>query len=146
MYNWSKERSEKLVKQVTSLGAWLTSRSTFYTDVIMQKLGIFHHQPKFSSRQADQSGNSQFYPIDVESITKFPHSAHSDNKDWTRLSGRSQSKTSFPWNSSGNQIMRDAKPIIHRTYSNPDPVVKSVYELQDLRYREKKSKGICYSY
>ena len=37
MYNWSKEKSEKLIKQTTALGTWLSSRSNFFDIRILAK-------------------------------------------------------------------------------------------------------------
>lgn len=139
MYNWSKEKSEKLIKQATNLGIWLSSRSNFFTNVIMQKLGIFYHRPSFSREHA----NSQYLQImDMESLTKFSAVSYNDGKDWSKLNTRSQNikHNQFSWNEVIGQTMRDVKPnnIFH---SSIDPTVKAVCDLQDLRSREKKIKG-----
>lgn len=138
MYNWSKEKSEKLIKQATNLGTWLSSRSNFFTNVIMQKLGIFYHRPSFSREHA----NSQYLQImDMENLTKFSAVSYNDGKDWSKLNTRSQNikHNQFSWNEVIGQTMRDVKPnsIFH---SCIDPTVKAVCDLQDLRSREKKVK------
>ncbi|CAK9801279.1 KICSTOR complex protein SZT2 [Anthophora quadrimaculata] len=138
MYNWSKEKSEKLIKQTISLGTWLSSRSNFFTNVIMQKLGIFHHRPNYSREQT----NSQYYQItDMESLTKFSSASHSDGKDWTRLNNRQQNikHNQFSWNEVIGQTMRDVKPNSY-FHNNMDPTMKAVCDLQDFRCREKKVK------
>ena len=139
MYNWSKEKSEKLIKQTINLGTWLSSRSNFFTNAIMQKLGIFHHRPSFSREHA----NSQYLQImDMESLTKFSAVPHNDGKDWTRLNSRPQNikHNQFSWNEVIGQTMRDVKPNNY-FQSNTDPTVKAVCDLQDLRSRERKVKG-----
>ncbi|XP_043514984.1 KICSTOR complex protein SZT2-like isoform X3 [Frieseomelitta varia] len=138
MYNWSKEKSEKLIKQTIHLGTWLSSRSNFFTNAIMQKLGIFHHRPSFSREHA----NSQYLQImDMESLTKFSAMPHNDGKDWTRLNSRPQNikHNQFSWNEVIGQTMRDVKPNNY-FHSNIDPTVKAVCDLQDLRSRERKVK------
>lgn len=141
MYNWSKERSEKLMKQTTNLGTWLSSRSTLYTNIIMQKLGIFHHKLTRDSQQREHS--FQYYQItDIESLAKFPSQSNADSKDWTRASNRAQTVKSgaFSWTQVVGQAMRDAKPNTSHSHSTTDPIVKAAYDLQDLRHREKKIK------
>ncbi|XP_043599602.1 KICSTOR complex protein SZT2-like isoform X2 [Bombus pyrosoma] len=137
-YNWSKEKSEKLIKQTTNLGTWLSSRSNFFTNVIMQKLGIFHHRPSFSREHA----NSQYLQImDMENLTKFSAVPHNDGKEWIRLNNRTQNikHNQFSWNEVIGQTMRDVKPNNY-FHSNIDPTIKAVCDLQDLRLREKKVK------
>ncbi|XP_033214181.1 KICSTOR complex protein SZT2-like isoform X2 [Belonocnema kinseyi] len=123
MYNWSKERSEKLVKQATNLGTWLSSRSTLYSNIIMQKLGIFHHQP---TEQAD----IQYSQVaDMENLAKFTQASPV----------RTQSgKNSFSWNHFMGQVMRDAKPSGQHPPNTTDPVVKAAHDFHELRHREKK--------
>ncbi|XP_076387408.1 KICSTOR complex protein SZT2 isoform X2 [Megachile rotundata] len=138
MYNWSKEKSEKLIKQTTALGTWLSSRSNFLTNVIMHKLGIFHHRLHPSRDQT----NSQYYQIvDIESLTKFSSASHNDGKDWTKANNKTQNMkhNQFSWNEIIGQMMRDVKPNNH-FHGNTDPTIKAVHDLQDLRSREKKGK------
>ncbi|XP_076247853.1 KICSTOR complex protein SZT2 [Calliopsis andreniformis] len=137
MYNWSKEKSEKLIKQTTSLGIWLSSRSNFFMNIIMQKLGIFYHQPHYSR---DQTNAHYFQVMDMENLTKFAF-VHNDEKDWTRINNRIQNikHNHFSWNDVVGQTMRDVKLNMH-LHNNIDPVTKAVYDLQDLRCREKKMK------
>ncbi|CAL7950911.1 unnamed protein product [Xylocopa violacea] len=138
MYNWSKEKSEKLIKQTTILGTWLSSRSNFFTNIVMQKLGIFYHRPNFSREHS----NSQYCQImDMESLTKFSAMSHSDGKDWTRVNSRTQSikHNQYSWNEVIGHTMRDTKPNSY-FHNNVDPTVKAVCDLQDLRCREKKLK------
>lgn len=140
MYNWSKEKSEKLIKQTTALGTWLSSRSNFLTNVIMHKLGIFHHQLHPSR---DQTNSQYFQTVDMESLTKFSSGAsHNDGKDWAKFNNRAQNikHNQFSWNEIIGQMMRDVKPNSH-FHNNDDPTVKAVHDLQDLRCREKKGKG-----
>ncbi|XP_014480858.1 PREDICTED: protein SZT2-like [Dinoponera quadriceps] len=143
MYNWSKERSEKLMKQATSLGTWLSSRSSLFTNIIMQKLGIFHHKLTRDSQQQREHG-SQYYQItDMESLAKFPSQSNADSKDWTRSSNRAQAQvknSAFSWSQVVGQAMRDAKPSVSYPLNTTDPIVKAAYDLQDLRHREKKIK------
>ncbi|XP_031787876.1 KICSTOR complex protein SZT2 isoform X2 [Nasonia vitripennis] len=142
MYNWSKERSEKLIKQVSSLGLWLSSRSNLYSNIIMQKLGIFHHQPVRNYEQEEQTGQ-QFYQItDMESLSKFPNGTQADSKEWQRVNLRGQSGKNmvFSWNQLMGQVMRDAKPSGQYPANTTDPVVKAAYDFQELRHKEKKSK------
>lgn len=134
MYNWSKERSEKLIKQTTSLGMWLTSRSTLYSNIIMQKLGIFHHQPTRTFDQREQSESAQFQITDMESLAKFPQASPA------RM--QTTKSTSFSWNHLMGQVMRDAKPNAQNPPATTDPVVKAAYDFQELRQREKKRKGL----
>lgn len=158
MYNWSKERSEKLTKQVTSLGLWLSSRSNLYSSIIMQKLGIFHHQSARSSYKQEEPSQPHYYQItDMESLAKFPNAAaHSgEGKEWQRLSGRGQSTSSsssgkaggmaLSWSQVMGQVMRDAKPSGQYPANTSDPVVKAAYDLQELRHKEKKTKGAYFS-
>ncbi|KAL0121707.1 hypothetical protein PUN28_006892 [Cardiocondyla obscurior] len=139
MYNWSKEKSEKLIKQTTNLGTWLSSRSSLFTNIIMQKLGIFHHKLNQEPQQREQG--SQYYQInDMESLAKFPSQSNVD-KDWTRSSNRTQSKNNaFSWIQMVGQAMRDAKPSASHSHNTTDAIVKAAYDLQDLRHREKKIK------
>nr|XP_033323081.1 KICSTOR complex protein SZT2-like isoform X1 [Megalopta genalis] len=137
MYNWSKEKSEKLMKQANSLGTWLSSRSNFFRNILMQKLGIFHHRPNLT-----RETNSHYFQItDTDSLTKFSSTAHNDDKEWTRSNNRVQSikHNQFSWNEVLGQTMRDVKSnsCLH---NNGDPVAKAVYDLQELRAREKKVK------
>ncbi|XP_032678990.1 KICSTOR complex protein SZT2-like [Odontomachus brunneus] len=142
LYNWSKEKSEKLMKQATSLGTWLSSRSSLFTNINMQKLGIFHH--KFTrDPQQREHGSSQYYQItDMESLAKFPSQSNADSKDWTRSSNRAQAMKSnaFSWTQVVGQAMRDAKPSAPYPLNTTDPIVKAAYDLQDLRHREKRIK------
>lgn len=138
MYNWSKEKSEKLIKQTTSLGTWLSSRSDFFMNVIMQKLGIFHHRSNLSREQT----NPQYFQImDMESLTKFSSIPYNDEKDWSRSNNRIQhmKHNQFSWNEVIGQTMRDVKSNYY--CNNNDPIAKAVYDLQDLRSHEKKMKG-----
>ncbi|XP_029156600.1 KICSTOR complex protein SZT2-like [Nylanderia fulva] len=140
MYNWSKEKSEKLIKQATSLGTWLSSRSSLFTNIIMQKLGIFHH--KFIREPQQREHSSQYYQInDMESLAKFP-SQSTDNKDWMRSSNRAQptKNNAFSWTQVVGQAMRDAKPNAPHSHNTTDAIVKAAHDLQDLRHREKKIK------
>ncbi|XP_012229201.2 KICSTOR complex protein SZT2-like isoform X1 [Linepithema humile] len=141
MYNWSKEKSEKLIKQATNLGTWLSSRSSLFTNIIMQKLGIFHHKLTRETQQREHG--SQYYQIaDMENLAKFPSQSTADSKDWTRSSNRGQSMKSnaFSWSQMIGQAMRDAKPNTAHTHNTTDAIVKAAYDLQDLRHREKKVK------
>ncbi|XP_018404829.1 PREDICTED: protein SZT2-like [Cyphomyrmex costatus] len=142
MYNWSKEKSEKLIKQTTSLGTWLSSRSSLFTSIIMQKLGIFHH--KFTREPQQRSEHSsQYYQInDMESLAKFPSQSNTDGKDWTRSSNRAQSmkNNAFSWVQVIGQAIRDAKPSASHSHNTTDTIVKAAYDLQDLRHREKRIK------
>ncbi|XP_046747125.1 KICSTOR complex protein SZT2-like [Diprion similis] len=142
MYNWSKERSEKLTKQVTNLGTWLSSRSSLFTNIAMQKLGIFHHQPAPAFPQEDR--NPSYYQItDMETLTKFPNDLHNDGKEWPRTSNRSNlgKATTVSWNPRIAQVLRDAKPSgPHPVNNATDAVVRAAYRLQDVRQREKKAK------
>ncbi|XP_076669350.1 KICSTOR complex protein SZT2 isoform X3 [Andrena cerasifolii] len=138
MYNWSKEKSEKLVKQITGLGTWLSSRSNFFMNIIMHKLGIFHHRPNLSREQT----NSHYFQItDMENLTKFVSLPYNDEKDWARFNNKIQNikHNQFSWNEVIGQTMRDVKPSSY-SHNNIDPVVKAVHDLQDLRCREKKMK------
>jgi hypothetical protein len=149
MYNWSKERSEKLIKQVTNLGLWLSSRSNIYSNIIMQKLGIFHHQPIRNYEQEEHSHSHYYHISDMESLAKFPNVAHADSKEWQRVSNRTQTnKSGMPlsWNQMMAQVMRDAKPCGQYPPNTTDPVVKAAYDFQELRHKEKKSKGIFNEY
>lgn len=142
MYNWSKEKSEKLIKQATSLGTWLSSRSSLFTNIIMQKLGIFHH--KFTREPQQREHGSQYYQInDMESLAKFPSQSNTDNKDWMRSGSRAQStkNNAFSWAQVVGQAMRDAKPNAPHSHNTTDAIVKAAHDLQDLRHREKKIKG-----
>ena len=145
MYNWSKEKSEKLFKQITGLGTWLSSRSNFFMNIIMHKLGIFHHRPNLSREQT----NSHYFQItDMENLTKFVSVPYNDEKDWARFNNKIQNikHNQFSWNEVIGQTMRDVKPNSY-SHNNIDPIVKAVHDLQDLRCREKKMKGKyrCYN-
>ncbi|XP_043250268.1 KICSTOR complex protein SZT2-like isoform X1 [Colletes gigas] len=138
IYNWSKEKSEKLIKQSTSLGTWLSSRSNFVVNIIMQKLGIFHHRSNVSRDQT----NSQYFQItDMESLIKFSSIPHNDDKDWTRSNNRTQNMkhNQFSWNEVIGQTMRDVKSNSYFC-NNIDLVTKAVCDLQDLRNHERKMK------
>ncbi|CAD6224796.1 GSCOCG00005557001-RA-CDS, partial [Cotesia congregata] len=134
MYNWSKERSEKLIKQATNLGAWLSSRSVLLSNVVMQKLGIFHHQPMESFHLRDECQIS-----DIESMTKFSAMYNAENTDWSKSSHRLSTgrNVHYPLVS---QVMRDARPNVHYPPNTVDPVVIAVHDLQDLHQRERKNK------
>ncbi|KAH0546460.1 KICSTOR complex protein SZT2-like isoform X1 [Cotesia glomerata] len=134
MYNWSKERSEKLIKQATNLGAWLSSRSVLLSNVVMQKLGIFHHQPMESFHLRDECQIS-----DIESMTKFSVMYNAENTDWSKSSHRLSTgrNVHYPLVS---QVMRDARPNVHYPPNTVDPVVIAVHDLQDLHQRERKNK------
>lgn len=147
MYNWSKEKSEKLIKQATNLGTWLSSRSSLFTNIIMQKLGIFHHKLARETQQREHG--SQYYQItDMENLAKFPSQSSADGKDWTRSNNRGQSMKSnaFSWSQVIGQAMRDAKPNTAHAHSTTDAIVKAAHDLQDLRHREKKIKGNAIKY
>ncbi|XP_024942950.1 KICSTOR complex protein SZT2 isoform X2 [Cephus cinctus] len=142
MYNWSKERSEILIKQATKLGTWLTSRSSLFSSIIMQKLGVFYHQPMQNYQQGDR-GSFQYYQItDMDTLTKFSHALHNDSKEWSKPAGRGQSgkNTNLFFNNSVSQVLRDAKPSPHHSGSVTDPVIKAANDFQELRHQEKKSK------
>ncbi|XP_043281050.1 KICSTOR complex protein SZT2-like isoform X2 [Venturia canescens] len=144
MYNWSKERSEKLIKQATNLGTWLSSRSTLLTNITMQKLGIFHHQPVQQTYRRDESGSQYCQNTDIESLVKFTHVSSTDGKEWSRAANRGQNLTKIgphhhSWDRIAGQSLRDAKPNPHYP-QNVDSVVKAAYDLQDVQQREKKSK------
>lgn len=145
MYNWSKERSEKLVKQISSLGLWLSSRSNLHSSITMQKLGIFHHQPARNYDQEEQR-NSQYCAqiTDMESLAKFPNASQPDSKEWQKVNSRGQGKGVgiLPWNQLVGQVMRDAKPSGQYPPNTTDPVVKAAYDFQELRHKDKKYKGI----
>lgn len=140
MYNWSKERSEKFIKQTTSLGTWLSSRSQLFTNIIMQKLGIFHHQPASNYQQGEQN-NTQYYQItDMESLSKFPHGSHGENKSVNKQQhGRSNP---LPWNQLVGQTTKENESNLYHLNDDIDPVVKTAYDLQDFRHRERKAKGL----
>ncbi|XP_026671200.1 KICSTOR complex protein SZT2-like [Ceratina calcarata] len=128
MYHWSKEKSEKIIKQTTSLGSWLSSRSSFFTNVTMQKLGIFSHRPNHKNSS---------HVIEIEGLTKF----EKIGKDWNKGSSKGQSMNmKYSW----NEVMRDVKcsdNSYHNShYGNVDPIAKAVNELQELRNKEKKVK------
>ncbi|XP_076285950.1 KICSTOR complex protein SZT2 isoform X2 [Lasioglossum baleicum] len=137
MYNWSKEKSEKLMKQTNSLGTWLSSRSNFFRNILMQKLGIFHHRPSV----ARETNSHYFQIMDMDSLTKFSSVTHNDDKEWTRSNNRVQNikHGQFSWNEVLGQTMRDVKSntCLHNSI---DPVAKAVHDLQELRTREKKVK------
>lgn len=152
MYNWSKERSEKLIKQANNLGTWLSSRSTLFTNIIMQKLGIFHHQQTPQSCHRDESVAQYCQITDIESLAKFPHTSNADGKEWSRTAGGNRSHNNVKvassqqsWDRFSYQALRDAKPNIHYPQNICDPVVKAAYDLQDVHNREKKSKGSIFS-
>ena len=111
----------------------------------MQKLGIFHHQPLRNYDREDQSMNPQYYQIsDMESLAKFPNGTHGD-KEWQRTGNRGQlgkGNIGLPWNQLMGQVMRDAKPSGQYPPNITDPVVKAAYDFQELRHKEKKTKGI----
>ncbi|XP_031836676.1 KICSTOR complex protein SZT2 isoform X3 [Nomia melanderi] len=137
MYNWSKEKSEKLMKQTNSLGTWLSSRSNFLRNVLMHKLGIFHHRPNLM-----RETNSHYFQItDMENLTKFSSGTYSDEKEWVRSNNRAQNikHSQFSWNDVLGQTMRDVKSNTS-CHNNVDPVTKAVCDLQDLRLRERKMK------
>ncbi|XP_034939533.1 KICSTOR complex protein SZT2-like [Chelonus insularis] len=141
MYNWSKERSEKLIKQATNLGAWLSSRSLLYSNVFMQKLGIFHHRPIDSYRGRDEHGLQYCQITDIETVIKFPVS-NLEMNEWARSGNRLASgrNVHYSWDRMTGQVMRDSRPSGHYPPNTTDPVVKAVYDLQDLHQRERKSK------
>lgn len=133
------------MKQATSLGTWLSSRSSLFTNIIMQKLGIFHHKLTRDPQQREHG--CQYYQItDMESLAKFPSQTNIDSKDWTRSSSRAQAvknnSSAFSWTQVVGQAMRDAKPSALYPLNTTDPIVKAAYDLQDLRHREKKIKGM----
>ncbi|XP_014220610.1 KICSTOR complex protein SZT2-like isoform X1 [Trichogramma pretiosum] len=147
MYNWSRERSEKLTRQISSLARWLSSRSILHSSLQMQKLGIFHHQSlhHFNDQRSDDRSNSFQHIADMESLAKFPTQENSDNKEWPRPASRVQ----VPKQSPGlgltsiqmmDQVMRDAKPSGQYPTNTIDPVVKSAYDFQELRQKDKKIK------
>ena len=147
MYNWSKERSEKLIKQATNLGTWLSSRSTLFSNIIMQKLGIFHHQPTPQSYDTDSSAYHYCQITDIESLAKFSHVTIADGKEWSRTAGnRPQNSGKIgsnqqSWDRVSCHALRDVIPNPHYPQNIVDPVVKAAYDLQDVYHREKKSKG-----
>lgn len=44
MYNWSKERVDKLIIQCNNMGMWLGARASLLSSVVSQKRGLFHNQ------------------------------------------------------------------------------------------------------
>ncbi|KOX81297.1 Protein SZT2, partial [Melipona quadrifasciata] len=122
---------------------WKASKASFSSTVQPELLipkGIFHHRPSLSREHA----NSQYLQImDMESLMKFSAVPHNDGKDWTRLNSRMQNikHNQFSWNEVIGQTMRDVKPNNY-FHSNMDPTVKAICDLQDLRSRERKVKGI----
>ncbi|OAD53477.1 Protein SZT2, partial [Eufriesea mexicana] len=119
---------------------WKASFSNTIQPELLIPKGIFHHRPSVSREHA----NSQYLQImDMESLTKFSAIPHNDGKDWTRLNNRTQNikHNQYSWNEVIGQTMRDVKPNSY-FHSNMDPTVKAVCDLQDLRSREKKIKGI----
>lgn len=145
MYNWSKERSEKLTKQATNLGTWLSSRSTLHSNIIMQKLGIFHHQPVQQTYRRDETGSQYCQSADIESLMKFTHVSSTEGKEWSRAANRAHNLSKIgphqhSWDRIAGQSLRDAKPNPHYPQI-VDSVVKAAYDLQDVQQREKKLKG-----
>ncbi|XP_057320134.1 KICSTOR complex protein SZT2-like [Microplitis mediator] len=135
IYNWSKERSEKLIKQATNLGTWLSSRSVLLSNVVMQKLGIFHHQPMESYHLRDD--HCQI--TDIEAVTKFSTMYNADSSDWSKSSQRLSTGRNIHY-PLVSQVMRDARPNMYYPPNTFDPVVKAVHDLQDLHQRERKNK------
>uniref|UniRef100_A0A0C9R6N5 Szt2 protein n=1 Tax=Fopius arisanus TaxID=64838 RepID=A0A0C9R6N5_9HYME len=137
MYNWSKERSEKLIKQTTSLATWLSSRSILFSSITLQKLGIFHHQSGDNYHRDDHS--PQYQISDLETLSRFPLTA--EGKEWPRRSGQlMKSVPQYSWDRLLGQVMRDARPSMQYPPNTTDPVVKGICDLQDLHQRERKTK------
>lgn len=127
------------MKQVTNLGTWLSSRSNLYTNIIMQKLGIFHHESFQRYQRRELIHRNEQLP-DIENLAKFslPTRPEGCNRS-NRQTGKHES---FSWNQiSYNQGIRTAKPNNTNFHVTTDPIGKAIYELQDLRQRERKNKG-----
>ncbi|KAK0161678.1 hypothetical protein PV327_008097 [Microctonus hyperodae] len=140
MYNWSKERSEKLLKQATNLGRWLSSRSTLFSKIMMQKLGIFHHQLISSYNLQDDHAQQFCQMTDIEALAKFPSA--SATEEWSR-SGNNRQNTkniNYSWERMVGQVMRDTKPNSNYPPNTIDSIVKAAYDLQDSHQRDRKSK------
>ncbi|CAB0036663.1 unnamed protein product [Trichogramma brassicae] len=122
-----------------------------YTDTRPSSHFQDYSQPESSSKHVpetdiflynqSQSSGSR----DMESLAKFPTQEHSDNKEWPRPASRVQ----VPKQSPGlgltsiqmmDQVMRDAKPSGQYPTNTIDPVVKSAYDFQELRQKDKKIK------
>ena len=142
MYNCSKDKTEKLIKQISNLGIWLSSRSNLSANITMQKLGIFHYQPLFTDEQEEVSP-SNYQITDVDSFAKFPQTTNSDYKDFQRTSSRIQTgkNVEYSWSRLIGQVMRDAKPSGHYPPNTNDSVIKAALDFQELLHKNKKIRG-----
>lgn len=140
MYNFSKERSELLVKQISHLGLWLSSRANLYSGLTIYKLGIFHYEPT----QTFVPEETQYCQItDMDSLAKFPQHSHADREWQKAATNRAQTGKSigFSWNRLMGQVMRDAKPSGQYPKVTNDPVIKVACDFQELLHKYKKLKG-----
>lgn len=142
MYNWSKDKTEKLTKQISNLGIWLSSRSNLGANITMQKLGIFHYQSLFNDDQ-EEIRPFNYQITDVDSFVKFSHTNNHEYKDFQRSNNRIHSGRNIEcsWSRLIGQVMREAKPSIHYLSNTNDSVIKATCDFQELVHKTKKIRG-----
>ncbi|XP_065351660.1 KICSTOR complex protein SZT2-like isoform X3 [Cloeon dipterum] len=133
-YNWSKDRTENMHRQMADLGNWLVARSNLTTTIVCQKMGLFHNM-MFNRQTLDPKKglSEQSKPTlkDVEQLIKPPVITQ---KDFNMVGGR---------RSSGlpsiviHDVFRDNKPS-RITKPNMDPVTTNGQHLLELFGMEKR--------
>ncbi|KAF4533500.1 hypothetical protein B566_EDAN000985 [Ephemera danica] len=133
-YNWSKDRSENLNKQVSNLGHWLVGRSSLITSIITQKLGLFNNQA-FNRQTGDLRKNfidqSHLTVKEVEQLVKLPATAQ---KEFLAVGRRSNTAPTVCI----QDAFRDVKPSHAALCSSTDSVLCNGQQLLELCIVDKK--------
>lgn len=135
MYNWSKERVDKLIVQTNNLGLWLSARTSVLNSIVAQKHGLFQNQ--MLSRKLAICNNPYLTHINESSdhLSKFPLSSSVVNKDWANP--RKITTPVPPIQGITLDAYRDSLPLLCLHSNESDAVVSYVQEMQELRTRNK---------
>uniref|UniRef100_T1IR37 A-kinase anchor protein 2 C-terminal domain-containing protein n=1 Tax=Strigamia maritima TaxID=126957 RepID=T1IR37_STRMM len=129
-YNWSSELVNKLQKQTSRLVQWNNARSKLLTNIVLQKMGLFHET---AARKPDKD-ILKASEIDLFKLTSPP------TRDTQPFPLRRQSSSRS--NVNIENVFRDTQPSrpVHKTPYNhiKDPVLKHSQQVQELRNAGKK--------
>lgn len=129
MYNWSKERVDKLMIQGNSLGLWMSARSTVLNSIVAQKMGLFQNQAV--SRKSLKNNNPYLMHVVecADHMQRFPLSGKQsiNNKQQGTTQEQGISLDAF----------RDSFPYQKSSGHYSDIVVTYVHEMLDLKTRNR---------
>lgn len=134
MYNWSKERVDKLIVQTNNLGLWLSARTSVLNSIVAQKKGVFQNQ--MLTRKLILCNNPYLTHINESSdhLNKFPLNTSAINKEWANPRKLTPVQ---PMQGITVDAYRDSLPLPCVHGNDSDPVVSYIQEMQELRSRNK---------